>query len=324
MYRLFSTLLLGLLLFSLTGTDEITGTVGNGNFLDFVVLSPKVCGENVFTVLTCFWPPCDFTLSPPSGCSFCDTFDYWVTVVDDDGDTIQEPGEPIALYGPFNVDPLTCSYAIPETLEEITSGGFEGTIYNATKTIPIDSLMINIYHHYIGSSADTYMLETTLAPMNLTPIGGGNYTYQMTGISSGAKHIEFFSDGNGNGILDPGELATLIERDVPVVGNQYDDSVDIDMTALSVNKEVHKPDDRIIKAVPNPFNSTVMLFISRVIYGDRLFIKDISGRLVREFNVAPSIIWDGTDRNGAVVPCGIYFATLERNREARVRIWFIK
>ncbi len=306
--------------------ETITGTVANSTFLDFVVLAPEVCGENVFTVLTCCLIGecvCDFSLSPPSGCSFCDTFGYWVTVVHDDGDTVHEPGEPLALYGPFDVDSATCDFAIPETLVKITEGGFEGTIYNATDA-DIDSVMINIYHHYIGGSVDSYALEITLPPQNLTPLGGGAYHYQMTGISSGGKRVEFFSDANGNGILDPGERATVIERDIPITGNQYDDSVDVDLTMLSVKGSPPKPLEVVLSASPNPFNSSVSIFVRRFVRGERVLIRDLCGRVVRRIPAATKVVWDGKDQFGNRLPSGMYMVTLERDKGAWVRVWLIR
>ncbi len=315
------------IIFFTSVADQITGTVDNGEFFDFVVLSPKVCDTDVWTILVCFSPPCDFTLEPPSGCTFChpDTdYDYWLTVVHDDGDTIHEPGEPISLYGPFDVDPTTCDYAIPEPLHKDTIGGFEGTIYNATKTVPIDSIMINIYHHYIGGSSDTFIYETTLAPMNLTPIGGGNYTYRMEGISSGGKRVEFFSDANGNGVLDPGELATTIDREIPITGNQYDDSVDVDLTMLSIISQVPKPCENLISAYPNPFNTTVEIRCGLVLPGEKIIIRDILGRTVKTLVASDKTIWDGTNNAGRSVSTGLYFITLSKSSRGGVKLWLIR
>ena len=303
--------------------DQITGYCDNYSFLDFVVLSPEVCGENVFTILTFSG---SFTLEPPTDCSFCNPeslIDYYVTVTHDDGDTVNEPGEPLALYGPFNVDG-SCNHSCVEDLHKITEGGFEGEIYNATKMISIDSIMINIYHHYIGSGVDTYMLETTLAPMNLTDLGGGIWHYQMTGISSGGKLVEFFSDANANGTLDPGELATPIDRDVPITGNQYDDSVDVDLTTLVVkNSDVPKP-GVFIKVGPNPFNSSLRIFVNNFTEGDRIIIRDISGKTIANYPADDVIIFDGTDTQHNKIPSGMYFVNIQNKPATMVKVWYIR
>ncbi|HDG68001.1 MAG TPA: T9SS type A sorting domain-containing protein [candidate division Zixibacteria bacterium] len=307
---------------ALAGADQITGSCDNYQFLDIVVLSPKVCDERVYDVLLFSG---NFTLSPPEGCSFCadPPVEYYVSIAhDDDGDTIQDPGEAVCLYGPFYVDE-SCNHYCGDTLHKITEGGFEGYIYNATKMIPIDSIKINIYHHYVGSSVDTFEYEATYPLMNLTDLGGGTYHYQMTGIPSGGKKVEFFCDSNGNDTLDPGELATMIDREIPIVGNQYDDSVNIDLSTLRVKESVPLP-NRKIMASPNPFNSAVKIVCVGVNSGDHIVIRDIEGRVINRFSAAGVVVWRGNDLNGNSVPSGIYFATIEEDTRTITKIWLIR
>lgn len=309
------------LFLALASADQITGSCDNHQFLDFVILSPKVCDSTVYDILTFSG---DFTLEPPSGCSFCaDTpVEYYVSVAhDDDGDTIQDPGEPVCLYGPFYVD-ASCNHYCGDTLHKITEGGFEGYIYNATST-SIDSILINIYHHYVGSSVDTYEYEATYNLMNVTDLGGGTFHYQMTGIPSGGKHVEFFYDANGNGSLDPDEPATMLDRQIPVVGNQYDDSVNIDLTTLRVKGSPPKVVQKIL-ALPNPFNSSVRIVCLGVGPGDRVVIRDIEGRVVKEYPAGGVIVWDGTNQDLRPVPSGIYLVTVNNKLNTLQKIWLIR
>ncbi len=304
--------------------DQITGSCDNHQFGDLVILSPKVCDETVYDIL--FFSG-SFTLEPPEGCSFCsdsEVIDYYVSIAhDDDGDTIHDPGEPVCLYGPFQVD-ASCNHYCGDTLHKITEGGFEGYIYNATKMIPIDSIKINVYHHYKGASMDTFEYEATYNLMNLTDLGGGTYHYQMTGIPSGGKHIEFFCDSNGNGVLDPGELATMIDREVPIVGNQYDDSVNIDLTTLKATEKVPLPEKRFITVAPNPFNSSVKIVAVGTNPEDKIVIRDINGHIVREFGATGVVIWHGTDEYNKQAPSGIYLITIDNDPTTLEKVWYIK
>jgi hypothetical protein len=72
-------------------------------------------------------------------------------------------------------------------------------------------------------------------------------------------------------------------------------------------------------ASPNPFTSQTVLHhdIASVVGDARLVVYDVSGRVVRTFDVTPrhpgryEVIWDGTNDNGQRVASGVYFCSLE-------------
>ena len=73
---------------------------------------------------------------------------------------------------------------------------------------------------------------------------------------------------------------------------------------------------------PNPFARSTLLSYSLPGTGStRLAIYDATGQVVREFSAAGSgvhqVRWDGRDDAGDELPGGIYFATVEQNREQR-------
>lgn len=46
-----------------------------------------------------------------------------------------------------------------------------------------------------------------------------------------------------------------------------------------------------------------------------LRIYDVSGRLIKECVLFPTISWDGTDLTGCKVPAGVYFYHLEIDKQ---------
>ena len=217
------------------------------------------------------------------------------------------------------------------TITEISSGDFEGTINNAdARLIAIDSIKMQIEHHYLGQNISSgedidYFGSAYVAALeNLTPAGGGTYTYRMEGVASGAKRITFFSDANNNSALDSGERTYVVPRDVGVVGHQYDDSVDVDLLALKALEKAPIPTSIEIRAQPNPFNSAVSIIITGFSEEDRLIIRDFRGCVVNEFPAEPCIVWNAQDRSGKVVPSGVYFASLKKEPSIQTRICLIR
>lgn len=315
--------------------DEITGAVSDADSPHIAALTSKVCDENPYALCYVFCGPTwNFNIAPSAGCHFESDSDYYVsasaaTIDFGSGEAYQAPGDPIALFGPFNVD-ASGNYSCG-TITEISSGDFEGTINNAdARFIAIDSIKMQIEHHYLGQNISSgedidYFGSAYVAALeNLTPIGGGAYTYRMEGVASGAKRVTFFSDANNNSALDGGEQTYVVSRDVGVVGHQYDDSVDVDLLALEALEKAPIPASVEMRAQPNPFNSAVSIIIMGFTEGDRLTIRDFRGCVVNEFPAEPCIVWDAHDRNGAAVPSGVYFATLKKNTRVRARICLIR
>ncbi|MCD6417941.1 hypothetical protein J7M00_04075 [bacterium] len=320
-------------IFLVFADNEITGTVIEGGSPHFAALSPKMCGENRNDICMFFCgTPWSFTITADDACPFSPDSDYYVSTsvpTISGSEAYQAPGDPVALVGPFHVDAY--GNADLGSFHEITSGGFEGTIYNAdAKMIPIDSIKILIEHHYLGQDISSgedinyYGSPTVVSPQHITSIGGGNYTYDVTDFPSGGKRVTFFNDANGNDALDAGELATTIDRDVGIVGEQYDDSIDVDLATLKVAQKSVIPINATMTAAPNPFNSTVRINISNFSPDDHILIKDITGRTIKILPAEREIIWDATDQNGNYVSTGIYFVFLEKDRSVRVRICLVR
>jgi len=65
---------------------------------------------------------------------------------------------------------------------------------------------------------------------------------------------------------------------------------------------------------PNPFDKRVTIKISNNMDADRIIIRDVLGREVKEiFNTRGEITWDGTAATGQQVPDGIYMVNLIRH-----------
>ncbi len=313
--------------------ETITGSVIEGGSPHIAAVSPKVCDENPNDIcLFLCSTPWSFSIDPPTDCHFSPDTDYFVSTsvpTISGSDAYQAPGDPVALVGPFHVD--VSGNADLGSFHEITSGGFSGTIYNAdAKFVVIDSIKILIEHHYLGQNLssgdpiDYYGSPTVVSPESVTPLGGGDYSYNITGFPSGGKRITFFDDANGNNALDAGELTAELGRDVGIVGEQYDDSVDVDLLTLHIAQKSVRPKTTLLTAAPNPFNSTVQINIANFLPGEHLFITDVSGKIVKIMCAEKHLVWDAKDDNGDVVPTGVYFAALEHSRNIRVRMCLIK
>lgn len=61
--------------------------------------------------------------------------------------------------------------------------------------------------------------------------------------------------------------------------------------------------------LPNPFKGSLKIRYNRS-SSAKVKIFDVNGRLVRAFDKASTVIWNGTDEKGNRLPAGIYFVTL--------------
>lgn len=78
---------------------------------------------------------------------------------------------------------------------------------------------------------------------------------------------------------------------------------------------------QLVSFAPNPFRTTLTMKIGanhRALNNSKVIIYDVSGRLIKKlslltaYSLLPTVItWDGTDRDGAAVPAGVYFFQLE-------------
>ena len=313
--------------------ETITGSVIEGGSPHIAALSPKVCDENPYDMCIMFCgSPWGFSITPPTDCHFSPDSEYFVSTsvpTIDGSSAYQSPGDPVALVGPFHVD--ASGNANIGSFHEITSGGFEGTIFNAdAKFVAIDSIKILIEHHYLGQDIssgdpiDYYGSPTVISPESLTPIGGGDYSYNITSFPSGGKRITFFNDANNNNTLDTGELATILERDVGIVGEQYDDSVDVDLSTLKINTRRTIKPEICITVSPNPFNSSLKIWVSNFEQGENIIIRDIIGRTIAKYPAEHSILWNGIDQNGEQVPSGVYFVSISNHPITITKAWLIR
>jgi len=94
---------------------------------------------------------------------------------------------------------------------------------------------------------------------------------------------------------------------------------------IGIEEQQSMPDPttfgKTLFAVPNPFNSSVNLYMNESILASSqhavLRIFDVTGRMVRDFDLStitfshiPMVTWDGTDTRGMQVARGVYFCEL--------------
>jgi hypothetical protein len=69
-----------------------------------------------------------------------------------------------------------------------------------------------------------------------------------------------------------------------------------------------------INVFPNPFDKSVTIRKDDTVIGDRIIIRDLLGREVKDlFFTGDEIVWDGTAATGLQAPDGIYWVSLIRN-----------
>ncbi|MCK4575965.1 T9SS type A sorting domain-containing protein, partial [candidate division WOR-3 bacterium] len=140
--------------------------------------------------------------------------------------------------------------------------------------------------------------------------GNGTYTsltkYHVGDNPWGIKSADFDLDGD----LDLA-CANFNSNNVSVLLNTG--------TGVKENPKVFIPKP-FLKVYPNPFTDRVDVRFSIGLKkgNDELKIYDVSGRLVRSFSVPTdysvlhnTIMWDGKDSKGKMVPSGIYFCKLK-------------
>ena len=84
----------------------------------------------------------------------------------------------------------------------------------------------------------------------------------------------------------------------------------LDPPTCVVDGDTAGPKTPILRASPNPFNSSTALAVpASADMSAALCIHDVAGRLVRRLEVDGGVaVWDGCDADGRRLPCGIYFA----------------
>lgn len=83
----------------------------------------------------------------------------------------------------------------------------------------------------------------------------------------------------------------------------------------------------MITNYPNPFNGSTIIEVSGDLQESQILnIYDIAGRLVCDLPLdgRGRVVWDGTDRNGADVAAGIYFARLSNSGSGVRKMIFLK
>ena len=76
----------------------------------------------------------------------------------------------------------------------------------------------------------------------------------------------------------------------------------------------HKtPAEVKISVYPNPFNSSCRIELTRDGNIHLVEIRDLSGRILRQWATGEDIIWNGRDFDGVKVPTGVYLIVIDQN-----------
>ena len=118
-----------------------------------------------------------------------------------------------------------------------------------------------------------------------------------SGIGAMLPRWYIFRSGTINGVYYP-DLVTFVEAKDKL---EYD----------SINQSM-------LSVYPNPFNSATKIIVNTLkapgSIRQPLYIYDITGRRVKTFSINPveasTIIWNGENNNGTIMPSGVYFVVL--------------
>ncbi|GAJ04846.1 unnamed protein product, partial [marine sediment metagenome] len=95
------------------------------------------------------------------------------------------------------------------------------------------------------------------------------------------------------------------------------------LPGIEENPVSSTPQKPYIKISPNPFTSVVSVKYSGISERHNVSLKiyDMSGRLVKDFSLPTTnsllptkVTWDGRDREGKVLPSGIYFCKVKSGK----------
>jgi len=167
------------------------------------------------------------------------------------------------------------------------------------------------------STSDAAGNQVSMGTANITGSGVGflkyhsdsnpdNFAAVHDSLSSGAKTVlfELGLEGFTNGAPGCSYRDSLIANIVRWLGFQYEAKIEEN------NSPASKPQRLRVRAVPNPFNSTVRInFKSDGDYSATVF--DFSGRFVKNIGIGNksgdvSLEWDGRDISGKRAPTGMF------------------
>lgn len=127
---------------------------------------------------------------------------------------------------------------------------------------------------------------------------------------------------NGYGQCDvpsPNSLFTAIDA-----GGEFSAGARWDLTGVG-EEGGFSPEPVLCSVCPNPFSTSVIVtFQSQAMPGARVGIFDTAGRSVRSMSLGDiqsgshSLIWNGLNDQGAMLPSGIYILSLSGNGSNRL------
>ena len=105
-------------------------------------------------------------------------------------------------------------------------------------------------------------------------------------------------------------------------GGWFIDDIELVTDPTNVAEKSTRPEQLGIHLSPNPFNAALRIEIEGTENSAKLEIFDISGRLVRKYDVGEQtghIIWDGKDHSGDNLPGGVYLVRISGDSQAKTK-----
>lgn len=208
------------------------------------------------------------------------------------------PGYPMGQY-PNN--PFRTTGGIATGIDIVMDDTADVNIDVDVVGAPYENIFVNIWDMTAALSDPTAypVLEDTAVPLP-------NEDTNTISVASGLKAFQFFADLNANGLLDDDEPSVYSQNDALdtnffIVGGGINQTVTAVLEVSGI-AEKQIASEHKVQLSPNPFNS-VMTIDAQIPDGEyKLFITDLSGRVVFNGNISAGITtWNAKD-----VPSGIY------------------
>jgi len=203
-----------------------------------------------------------------------------------------------------NVVPPKLAFQFSESLDSYTTPQVR-TVYKDDATCNTncnyDSLARRLYFIFTNTDGDSMIDGTdSVNCWNTTSVPDGYYWVKVTA-----------SDEFGNSRTD-----SMRVRVRNLVGIEENDA---------------RAGNRPLRVTPNPVRQTAYINIGQNFRGGALKIYDASGRLIRSFLLPTTyyllhtVVWDGTDQTGSLVPSGAYFLeTVNQGDPVRIKFTVVR
>lgn len=253
-------------------------------------------------------------------------YNWWNTV---DSTTIasyiwESSGPGHVLFVPFLMSPETNAPGEPSSIDSIV------VMEDSTFSTPINEpvrIGDTLYIQLVGTSWHSSYIDPAIVILKSNKDSYGiGVALVETDTNGGVFRGKAYVVDTSNDLLN--RIGVNSEDTIIIYANTDTakcDTVIVGPAGIEQNRN-NFINEIFFQSRPNPFSTSTIIQYSTSRYaGVSLKIYDISGRLVKSFNLTPphsslvSIVWSGDDDSGRELPAGIYFCRLKTNNGTRLK-----